>query len=154
MKADRIIMLLLSMLMVLVILSGCGANIADATVSGYGDVPFESAMTKWMNAQEVDADTGSVTYEWQEGWSGAQAPDSPALSKDEQKMTYILTLTLTNNNGVTDELNHMVFYFIHNTKTNTLIVKGGYMDEDGYIYDFDAAEAAEFIENEIYQSVN
>ncbi len=46
-----------------------------------------------------------------------------------------------------------IFWMIYNTKSNTLSVQGGYMNEEGYIYPFDKSEVRSMLE-EIFDEYN
>lgn len=136
----------LLILLLFIFMTGCGKrnNISDATLIGYDASPFEKTMMNYfddMSNNEVD----NISYGWQEGWMGNDAPNSVALTSNEKAMTFVVSINLAFD-GET-ETNRMVFYMIHNTKENTLSVQGGSLDEDGDIYPMSLNEARDNIES-------
>lgn len=126
-------------LLVFILMAGCSkrGNISSATLVGYDASSFEKTMLEYFEDMRTE-DVSNLSYGWKEGWEGSYAPSSKALHPDEKAMTYILTVDLIDDDET--ELNRMIFYMIHNTKTNTLSAHGGLFDEDGEIYPMSLSE--------------
>ncbi len=140
-------LMVLAAMMTAFMVSCGGADLSKATLKGYGDVPFEASiekmideMSRWGQQEGVKM---SVSHEWKDGWEGEDAPSTALLLSGEKAVTYVLSVTLSA--GGESETNRLAFYFIHDTKANTLSVQGGIMTEDGYEYRMDIDEAEEMM---------
>lgn len=131
-------------LLIIVFLSGCygGNDISSAYLLDYNESSFEETMNRFVkdmiesNEENVDID---FSCGWKEGWTGKDAPNAGTLMKNEKPMTYIMSIKLTCDEEI--ETNRLIYYMIHNKKTNTLLVQGGSFDEDGDVYPMSMKEA-------------
>lgn len=143
-------------LFAVIFLTGCSfekGDLSTATLTGYDGRSFEETMEQYC---EYMTDNGtavrtSFSSDWQEGWVGEDTPSAEILASNGKAVTYILSITLVFEDEV--EKNQMVFWMNHKTKSNTLSVQGGYMNEKGNIYPFDKSEARNLLE-EIFDEYN
>ncbi len=132
-------------LLLFIFMTGCGKinNISEATLIGYDASPFEKTMINYFDDMSND-EVANLSYGWKEGWIGDDTPNPEVLTSNEKAMTFVVSVNLAFD-GET-ETNRMIFYMIHNTKENTLSVRGGAFDEDGDIYPMSLNEARDEIE--------
>lgn len=140
---------ILAVLLLSLLLSttACGsASLSSAKLLGHDSITFEKAMESYFDSMMNDEVSG-ISHGWAEGWQGSSL-NAGILTSNEKPVTYIVTVNLNYMGEV--ETNRLLFFLVHNTKTNMLSVQGGLMDEDGETYSMSMSDARSML-SEAYQ---